>query len=108
MIAVRSPDIDEIALLANIRMTGNELACTLVGAYSLWDFTVAAARSGFFRDRQWYLAYIMGNQNCFPLELEGLPLALRLGRQRKGFIEFDFDLANVPAGKLGVFPKINT
>ena len=104
---VRTSDIDETSILADIRVTGDEFFCTLVGGYSLWDFTVAAARAGFFRDRQWYLAYIMGNQKCFPPELEGLPLTLRLGRRRTDFTEFDFDLANMPAGKLGVFPKIN-
>jgi hypothetical protein len=105
---VQSPDIDESLLLADIRLTSEELVCTLAGSFSLWDFTVAAARRGFFRDRQWHIAYIMGNHNCFPPVLEGLLLALRLGRGRSGFIEFDFDLANIPAGKLGVFPKINT
>ena len=108
VITVQLPDIDESALIADIRLTEEELFCTLAGAFSLWDFTVAAARAGFFRDRQWHLAYIMGNRNCFLPTLEGLPLTLRLGRQRKGFIEFDFDLAGLPAGKLGVFPKIGT
>ena len=105
---VRLPDINESALIANIRLTKEELFCTLSGAFTLWDCTVAAARVGFFRDRQWHLAYIMGNRNCFPHTLDGLPMTLRLCRQRKGFIEFDFELAGLAAGKLGVFPKTGT
>jgi len=105
---VRLPDINESALIANIQLTGEELICTLTGAFTLWDCTVAAARAGFFRDRQWHLAYTIGNRNCFPSTLDGLPMTLRLGRQRKGFIEFDFELAGLAAGKLGVFPKIGT
>jgi hypothetical protein len=108
LIIKRSPDIDETSLLADFRLTEEEFVCTLAGAFPLWDFLVAAARAGglhFFPDTQWYLPYITGNQDCFPAQLEGLPLTLRLGRRRAGFVEINFALGNRTAGKLGLFRK---
>lgn len=111
LITKRTLDIDEDSLFSDIRLTEEELVCTLAGAFSLWDFLVAAARAGglhFFPNTQWYLPYITGNQDCFPAQLEGLSLTLRLGRRRAGFVEINFAFGNRTAGKLGLFRKENS
>ena len=107
-IVKRAENIDEHSILTDNQLIGEEFICLLTGPFSIWDFIVAAARAGgkqFFPDTQWYLTYIKGNRNCFPAQLEGQPLILRLGRRRGSFVEIKFAVGGLDAGELGLIQK---
>ena len=106
--ARRAADIDETAILKNLRLQKDRAVCVLTDQFTLWDQIVAAARAGgevVFPGYEWILVYVGGNRNAVRKSLANLELELTISRRRGRLVELSFAIDNTPAGHVGIAPK---